>query len=178
MNGFWVFAYGSLMWEPDFPHAEAQPALLAGYHRSLCIFSTVYRGTEDCPGLVLGLDHGGSCRGRALRVRDRDGAAVKEYLWRRELDTEAYRPKWLPVRLPDRRVTALCFVVNRANPNQYAGKLAAGRMAEMIRLGHGRRGGAFAYLENTLAHMDSLGIKEGALHQILALARDSSFERQ
>ena len=64
----WIFAYGSLMWDPGFPYEEARPAVLKGYHRALCLYSTRYRGTPEKPGLVLGLDRGGACRGIGYRV--------------------------------------------------------------------------------------------------------------
>ena len=64
----WVFGYGSLIWRPGFDYVERLPALLKGAHRALCVFSHSHRGTPDMPGLVLGLDHGGACRGVAFRV--------------------------------------------------------------------------------------------------------------
>ena len=81
----WIFGYGSLMWRPNFPFTAAAPALLRGYHRSLCIYSTEYRGTWERPGLVLGLDRGGSCRGQAMKVADKDADEVIAYLHEREL---------------------------------------------------------------------------------------------
>ena len=82
---FWVFAYGSLMWRPGFPHADSRPAVLHGYHRALCVYSTRYRGTPERPGLVLGLDRGGSCRGRVRRVSGEDAGHVRAYLTEREM---------------------------------------------------------------------------------------------
>ncbi len=112
-GALWVFAYGSLMWEPSFPCAEVRPALLCGYHRSLCILSIRNRGTEARPGLVLGLDRGGSCAGRALRVAPGHHASTLAYLERREMATRSYRPKLLPVRLDGGgRVMALAFVAD------------------------------------------------------------------
>ena len=82
---YWVFGYGSLMWDPGFPYDAALPGLLVGYHRQFCLYSYRYRGTRERPGLVLGLDRGGSCRGVVYRVPDDAVAATKAYLWEREL---------------------------------------------------------------------------------------------
>ena len=94
----WVFAYGSLLWDPGFEFAEAAPAQLFGYHRQFCIHSWIYRGTERHPGLVLGLDRGGSCLGRAYRVRARDAGDVLGYLWDREMTSNVYMHRLLLAR--------------------------------------------------------------------------------
>lgn len=167
----WVFGYGSLMWRPDFPHRETLPALLRGYHRALCIYSTRYRGTAECPGLVLGLDRGGSCRGRAFRVARDDAEAVRDYLWEREMIGYAYLAKWLPVRTPQGTVRALAFVVDRRHSTDYAGRLDDDRLLSLILRGCGHRGTSLDYLESTVRHLDELGIREGELHRLLALAR-------
>ena len=128
----WVFAYGSLMWRPDFVHVEARPALLHGWHRAMCILSTHYRGTEARPGLVLGLDCGGSCRGRAFRVAEEGWLEVCETLHAREMITGVYRPRFLPVRLDDgRRVPAWSFIVDRRH--RHIGFLAGGEAADLDR---------------------------------------------
>ena len=170
----WVFAYGSLMWRAGFAYVERQPALLHGYHRALCIHSTRYRGTADCTGLVVGLDRGGSCRGRAYKIAPADAEATLAYLWKRELDTDSYVAKRLAVTLPEGRVTAWAFVANHANRTQYAGKLAPDEAARRVARGHGVEGSALEYLANTLEHLTEMGIEEGPLHAILEMAREKA----
>lgn len=169
----WVFGYGSLMWDPGFPVVERTPALLQGYHRRFCIQSRRYRGTPEQPGLVLGLDHGGSCHGIAFRAPADAVPEVAAYLWDREMDSYAYRPKRLRVRLTgpaggNRMVTASTFVVDRSNP-QYHRNHDMAQMAERIRTCCGQRGRNVDYLINTVAHLDELGISDGPLHQLLAM---------
>src|SRR5437762_8819677 len=119
----WVFSYGSLMWRPDFPFIERVEARLIGAHRALCVYSFVHRGTPERPGLVLGLDRGGSCRGVAFRVEAQRAAATIAYLRAREQVTAVYVERRVRVRLDDEReVEALTYVVDRRHV-QYAGKL-------------------------------------------------------
>lgn len=163
-----MFAYGSLMWRPDFPPAEIRPARLMGWHRAMCILSTVYRGTPDRPGLVLGLDRGGSCVGRALRVPAADWPEVRAMLHEREMVTNVYIPRFARVRLDDgRRVPAYCFTVDRAHEQYWSGPAA--EAAALIRQGVGPRGSSRDYLASTIDHMDALGLREGALHRLLRL---------
>ena len=168
---FWVFAYGSLMWRPGFPHSDACPALLHGYHRALCIYSIRHRGTPERPGLVLGLDRGGCCRGRVMSVSGEDAGDVIAYLNQREMVNRVYVPRTLAARLDDgRRVRAYAYTVRRDHA-QYAGKLPLERAVDLVRRGHGPGGSSLDYLENTVAHLDQLGITDGPLHRILELAR-------
>lgn len=164
----WVFAYGSLMWRPDFSHVEIRPARLGGWHRAMCILSTHYRGTQTRPGLVLGLDRGGSCIGCALRVARADWPRVRDILHARELVTGVYRPRFLPVRLDDgRRVPAYVFIADRAHPQYWAGPPEAA--AALIRQGCGAAGSSRDYLAATVRQMHDLGLKGGALHRLLRL---------
>ncbi len=171
MSDLWVFGYGSLMWRPGFGHAESHPALLRGAHRSLCVYSVVHRGTEQRPGLVLGLDAGGSCRGIAFRVDARDAPATLEYLREREQTTNVYREAHRPVALLDgskRKVDALCFLVERTHP-QYAGRLPVTEQAELVREGHGASGNNVDYVANTLRHLDEMGLAEPSLRQVMTI---------
>lgn len=166
---FFVFAYGSLMWRPDFPFAEIEPAVLHGYHRAFCITSTHYRGSVERPGLVLGLDRGGKCVGRLYRIAAKDAAEVAEYLHQRELITGCYVPKRVTLRLPEaRRQQGIAYVADRAH-YQYAGKLTDETAARIIRNAVGVIGSNREYLRNTVQHLDEMGIAEGRLHRILRL---------
>ena len=163
---FWVFGYGSLMWRPGFPHLDACPALLRGYHRAFCVYSHHYRGTPESPGLVLGLDHGGSCRGLAFRIAAADRKHVVDYLNERELVSYAYLPKTLPVTLPGGRVPAYTFVANPRH-SQYAGDLGIERSAEIILDAEGVAGLNRDYLINTLRQLEREGYTDPRLHALL-----------
>ncbi len=170
----WVFAYGSLMWRPDFPYLKMRPARLFGYHRALCIYSIRARGTSEIPGLVLGLDRGGSCVGRAYAVAAENWEDVRAYLIDREMTTNVYTPTFLRLVLEDdARVDAYCFVARRDHA-QYTGKLPDERMVELLLQGIGQHGPATEYLANTVAHLDELGITAGPLHRILKKAEASA----
>lgn len=164
-----IFAYGSLMWRPDFPFIDLRPATLHGYHRAFCITSTHYRGSVDRPGLVLGLDRGGQCLGRLYRVAPEDADQVADYLHRREMVTGVYIPRLLKVRLPDRsEMSALSFVADRQHP-QYAGRLGPEEVVSRIRDATGIAGRNVDYLRYTVEHLGEMGINDCALHRILRL---------
>ncbi|HVY50601.1 gamma-glutamylcyclotransferase [Hypericibacter adhaerens] len=169
-GAFWVFGYGSLMWRPEFPFVQAASALLRGWHRAFCIWSVHYRGTVEKPGLVLGLDRGGACRGRAFRIAPEHAIRVADYLHEREMVTGVYEPRYVTVELEGgKRVRAATYLADHRHP-QYAGKLAPAKLLRIIREGHGSAGSNLDYLRNTVRHLDQLGIADGPLHRILAQA--------
>jgi cation transport protein ChaC len=145
----WIFGYGSLMWDPGFAFVEAQPALLRGYHRSFCVYSHRYRGTPERPGLVLGLDRGGACKGIAYRVPAADVASALHYLWEREMANRTNHLKEVPLATPAGPVMARAFAVDRTHKN-YAGRLPLEATARLILQGIGARGPCRQYLENTV----------------------------
>jgi cation transport protein ChaC len=167
MSDFWVFGYGSLMWRPGFDHVDAVPAHLMGAHRALCVYSWVHRGTKHKPGLVLGLDRGGSCRGIAFRVSGARRDDVLAYLRERELVTDVYRETWRPVGLLDgggrsRTVEALTYVVRRDH-QQYAGVLSRDRLFRYVRDSHGHSGANADYVISTARHLHQLGLSDPTL---------------
>ncbi|MDP2803362.1 MAG: gamma-glutamylcyclotransferase [Phreatobacter sp.] len=162
----WVFGYGSLMWRPGFAFVERHPSRLVGLHRSLCVYSHVHRGTPEQPGLVLGLDRGGTCRGMVFRVEAALADATVAYLREREQATSVYLEVYRNVTLesPDRpRVHALTYIVDRGHA-QYAGRLPLDRQLHIVRHGHGRSGANPDYVLNTVKAIEGLGFRDRDLH--------------
>ena len=158
----WIFAYGSLMWNPEFPVVESVVARLDGWRRSFCLRSIEHRGTRELPGLVLGLDAepGAHCMGLALRLPARGGDQIVAAVRARELVTDAYTEETLPLRLADgRRVQALAYVMRRDHW-QYAGGLPTEEQAGIIAAARGGRGPNADYLFNTALHLAQLGLAD------------------
>ena len=169
----YVFAYGSLIWRPGFTHVAAHPALLRGFHRRFCLWSHHYRGTPERPGLVLGLDRGGACRGVAYAVSAAEAASVLAYLDERELPDGAeqvYHRRMLPLRLlgSGRTVRAVTYVANR-ECRMYCGRLAPERAAAVIAAGQGKTGTNRDYLLNTVQHLKLMGVRDAGLDRIAGL---------
>ncbi|MCF1484332.1 MULTISPECIES: gamma-glutamylcyclotransferase [Rhizobium/Agrobacterium group] len=167
MDEFWVFGYGSLMWNPGFVHEERQGARAHGFRRSLCVRSFVHRGTEQTPGLVLGLDRGGSCHGVAFRVSPSAWTQTLDYLRARELVTMVYQERTLRLQLSDgRRVLGVGYVVDR-NHRQYAGAITVEEAVQVTAQASGQSGDNRAYVENTVEHLRSMGIRDHWLEHVV-----------
>ncbi len=165
MAELWVFGYGSLMWQPGFAFTERVPAALVGAHRSLCVYSFHHRGTQERPGLVLGLDEGGACRGIAFCVAAEKRDETVAYLRAREQVTDVYVEAIKPVSLLDgsgRQYDALCYLADRGHP-QYAGRLSLARQAALVRSAVGLAGGNIDYVLNTVRHLEEMGIHDAEL---------------
>ncbi|PWR25110.1 gamma-glutamylcyclotransferase [Zavarzinia aquatilis] len=160
-----VFGYGSLIWRPGFSYLDCRPATLRGYHRAFCIYSHHYRGTCERPGLVLGLDRGGSCRGVVFRVAAAERDATLAYLRERELVTNVYIEKVLPVRSDAGSHAAVTYVADRAH-EQYAGGLDFERQVAMIAGAEGIAGRNRDYLAATVDEITRLGLGDSALHRL------------
>jgi cation transport protein ChaC len=158
----WIFAYGSLLWDAELRAAAMEPALLYGYHRSFCLFSYDYRGTAANPGLTLGLDHGGSCRGAVLRLP----REALDRIWHREMSGRVvYAARLLRARTGSGTRQALAFTALRTCPD-YAGRLALEEAARMILCAAGRRGTCRDYFESTLQHLEQLGFADRPLRRL------------
>jgi len=171
----WVFGYGSLIWRPGFEFIERVPARLIGEHRALCVYSFVHRGTPEKPGLVLGLDRGGACRGVAFRVAEKDRAATIAYLRAREQVTSVYREVTRSVWLENearQRVSALVYVVDRGHV-QYAGRLSLAEQLRHVLQGHGQSGGNRDYVLTTVKAIEAEGFRDEQLHHLASMLHDT-----
>ena len=175
-DDLWVFGYGSLMWRPGFEFAEQVPARLIVEHRALCVYSFDHRGTPEKPGLVLGLDRGGACRGIAFRVAARRRKETIDYLRGREQTTNVYREVMRSVWLENearQRVSALAYVVDRGHV-QYAGRLSQAEQLRFVRQGHGRSGNNRDYVLSTVRSIEAQGFRDPQLHQLALLLHDDT----
>ena len=179
-DDLWVFGYGSLMWRPGFDFVERVPARLIGLHRALCVYSFVHRGTPEQPGLVLGLDRGGMCRGIAFRVAAAAREKTVAYLRAREQVTTVYLETMRRIELEEkarRQVRALCFVVDRSHV-QYAGRLTLAACLHHVRQGHGRSGPNRDYVLDAVQSLEALGYRETELHLLAEQLRGSGIRHQ
>ncbi len=163
--GWWVFAYGSLLWNPLFPFDDARPATLRGVHRRFCLWSKASRGTLDQPGLVLGLEPGGACRGVVYRLPAKSVKAELALLWRREMVTGAYHPRWVSVRAGSRTLTALAFIIDRSHAH-YTGRLTHEQQARSLARAVGVFGSSADYLEHTRIALITHGIVDPYLEAL------------
>jgi glutathione-specific gamma-glutamylcyclotransferase len=166
----WVFAYGSLMWNPAIHVVESRPGVVYGYNRSFCLTMMMGRGSPETPGLMLALDRGGCCRGVAHRIAAAEVESELAILWRREMLGGAYRPRWLEVRTATGPLRAIAFVANRAHP-RYCGKLGRDAVARRIAAAAGMLGTNRHYLFRLAEHLDSLGIADGPMHRLAGAVR-------
>jgi cation transport protein ChaC len=160
-DGFWVFAYGSLIWRPACETVAQAHAHLRGWHRRFCMRITRWRGTQDCPGLMMALERGGSCHGVLQRLGDSGIEAAVGALVRRETSVKPMtnQPRWIAVMADGRRMPALAFTANRDGAF-YAGRLDLAATADVLATACGHWGSGAEYLLNTVAHLEALGIHD------------------
>ena len=166
----WVFGYGSLIWNPAFHYVEKRTARVHGYHRRFCLWTQIGRGSAENPGLILGLESGGACRGVVFRVAAEAVETELDILWRREMFTGAYRPTWISAHGCGESVPAIAFVINREN-NRYAGRLSDEKITRHIATAEGPMGPCRDYLFETVNHLAQLGIRDRRLEAMAAKVR-------
>ncbi len=161
----WLFAYGSLIWNPIIQFRDRHVASLHGYHRRFCLWSHINRGSMTRPGLVLGLDTGGCCRGVAFRIDANQAASELRLVWRREMVLGSYCPKWVVVTIGERQVRALAFIVNRAHSN-YAGRLPSEVVLRTMLNASGYLGTPADYLLKTIHALLEHGVRDEYLLEL------------
>lgn len=169
----WVFGYGSLMWNPLFHYAEQRPATLRGFHRRFCLWSVTSRGTRARPGLVLGLDLGGSCHGVAYRLPADQAPQELKLLWNREMVLGSYSPRWARVEAAPcaashgcgQELRALVFTVNREHPN-YAGRLPLDDVVAALAAASGPLGSSAEYLFRAVDALAAHGLRDSHLETL------------
>ncbi len=164
----WVYGYGSLIWRPDFEFSEQRQALLRGYHRALCLWSRINRGTPEQPGLVFGLDVGGSCRGMAFRIPAADVPSVFDALWQREMPSGAYNPRWLRCETSEGDIRALVFTMNRKT-DAYVPRMPDEQLMQVVHRAHGINGPCIEYVLETASALQRSKMLDKRLQNVVSL---------
>ena len=170
-DDLWVFAYGSLMWDPGFHFAEVRRATVNGYRRRFCLKTTLGRGTPEKPGLMAALDGGGECHGLAYRIDSEQADSETQIIWAREMIMHAYRPAFIELATPQGSVEALTFVIDHS-ATSYMHDLSIEEAAQLIATGAGIFGKNLDYLDSLAEHFAVLGIDDEELFTLHALARE------
>lgn len=170
-GGLWLFAYGSLLWRPEFSHKERRIARIHGYHRRFCLWQWRWRGSIDTPNLMLALAPGGSCTGLAYRI---EGPGLRDKLgpvWRREMAGDGYRPRLMNAVTDCGPLRVATFVINLGG-ERYAGRLADDVVADYIAAARGEAGTGAEYLLNTTVALEELGVRDRMLWRMQHLVAD------
>ena len=167
---FWLYAYGSLLWRPQFEPVEIRSARLWGHHRALRMRSRVNRGSPECPGLVFALLPGGSCVGQVHRARGEEALSQLDALWEREMPNGVYTPRWLRCHTQGGPVEALAFTLDPAHPS-HTGRLDDAAHLAIFRSAEGRYGRTVEYLDRTAQCLQALSIRDAEVSRLVGLAR-------
>ncbi len=170
----WIFGYGSLIWKPEFDFIEQRAASLNGYHRSLCLWSRINRGTPETPGLVFGLEQTGRCQGMVFKIPAKNVEQTFDAVWKREMGTGAYLPSWLACDTSAGGVSAMAFVIDRNGP-AYVKQPPEDDLVEIICRAHGTYGSCFDYVTQTAVSLRAAGICD---EQLAALTERLMRQRQ
>ncbi len=168
-SDLWVFGYASLIWRPEFAFAERRAARVHGWHRALEMWSTINRGTPECPGLVFALLSGGSCHGVVFRIPKAQAEQALHDLWFREMPGDVYDPRWLRCATQQGDVSALAFTLSHRSPS-YCGQLQPEQYRQIFSGSCGRYGTTLDYAQRTFKSLLAEGIHDHALEKLLRLS--------
>ena len=173
-DDMWFFAYGSLIWKPACDFIEIRTGVVRGWHRAFCLgWNTRFRGSEQNPGLMLALDHGGACKGVAYRLPPNEVEPNLIKLFQREMGWKPspFPPRWVDVVTSERRVRALTFCIDRRSPRYITG-LTENQIAQVLATAVGSRGSMVEYLFNTITHLEAMGIHDPHLWRLQDMVAD------
>ncbi len=174
-DDLWIFAYGSLMWDPAFCFNEVRSALAPGFHRSFCLKSEIGRGSQGRPGLMAALDTGGECHGLVFRIGQSAVDEETHIIWRREMLAHAYAPAFIALETPQGPVEALAFIMDQT-AKDYAPELGLEESARLIATGEGLFGTSLDYLDNLAEHFLLLGIEDELFSRLHKRSREIAGE--
>ncbi len=162
---FRVFAYGSLIWNPAIEIESTYRCSIDGYHRSFCFWTVLGRGSEELPGLMMGLESGGSCEGLAYSIAPDKLETELDLLFRREMMSYVYKPTWVKARYdnkPEGGDDVLAFVVDPQN-DRYCCDLEEETLVRSLALAEGPIGKNCDYLFQLVEHLEELGYEDNEM---------------
>ena len=172
----WIFAYGSLIWNPTLNFVEQSKATLQGWHRAFCFKIAAGRATIEKPGLMLGLVEGGHCSGVAYRIKSENIESEVEYFCKREIATDIYTPQFIKTESEHGAINSLALTVDTKN-KRYCNLSDLDQVAKMIAQAEGQFGTNRDYLFQTVEHLQQLGFRDDYLdtlsEKVRALAGSS-----
>ncbi len=169
----WIFAYGSLIWKPEFEAIDKRRATAFGWHRSFCLHINRWRGSHEQPGLMMALERGGRCDGVIYRLPDDDRVAQIERMLRREVSAVENRDavRWLNVATQDGPCRALGFWAG-ATGERIVSRQPLSDVARILARACGHFGSGAEYLYNTVSHLETFGIRDRNLWRLQHLVAD------
>ncbi|WBU52180.1 gamma-glutamylcyclotransferase [Paracoccus sp. SCSIO 75233] len=164
-----IFAYGSLIWNPDFAVGARRRATAIGWHRQFNIHLDHFRGSADQPGLMLALASGGSCEGLVLDIltgteTESMRAILKRELVARELSANA---RWIEVETDQGRSEALTFYADPVDVDLT--DLPIREQAKRLARANGAAGSGAEYLLRTAQGLEAAGIYDDYIWQLQEL---------
>lgn len=153
----WVFAAGSLIWNPRMEVAERRAARVTGWRRAFCLSDRRFRGCPSTPGLMMSLDRGGACSGVALRMDPGDDAqAALVSLLQKEPPVP---PERVVAETDLGPVKAILFAADPGFP-LYRPEPDIEELADILASAVGHVGTMAEYLLNTVTELERAGVHD------------------